>query len=73
MPSLSIYQAKGNGLVTRPVDLVLAQHRLSMEQGAAGNVYFSLFNLSEPLGAAFRDGPYAGTVPPYHPTRREGR
>jgi len=44
-----------------------------MEQGAAGNVYFSLFNLSEPLGAAFRDGPYAGTVPPYHPPRREGR
>ena len=73
VPGLSIYQAQGNGLVTRPVDLVLAQHRLSMEQGAAGNVYFSLFNLSEPLGAAFRDGPYAGTVPPYHPPRREGR
>ena len=70
VPGLSIYQTQGKETTTRPVDLVLAQHRLCMEQGAVGNVYFSLHNLSEPLGAAFREGPYSSELPVYHPPER---
>jgi uncharacterized lipoprotein YddW (UPF0748 family) len=73
VPTLSIYQESGTSLTTRPSELVLAQHRLCMKQGAAGNAYFSLFNLSDALATAFRQGPYADTAPPYHPPQREGR
>jgi uncharacterized lipoprotein YddW (UPF0748 family) len=73
VPGLSIYEEKGNELITRPAELVLAQHRLSMEQGAAGNVYFCLSKLSDPLAAALHAGPYPETVPAYHPPRRRGQ
>jgi uncharacterized lipoprotein YddW (UPF0748 family) len=73
LPGLSIYQTKDQRIVTRPVDLVVAQHRLCMEEGAAGTVYFSLHNLNETLGTAFRNGPYLEPASTYHPAPRQAR
>lgn len=70
VPGLSIYAKTGRGAVTRDIPLVLAQHRLSMEQGSHGNNYFSLGNLNHPLIEAFKSGPYKVKAPAYRPPGR---
>ena len=68
VPGLSIYTKTAEGVITRDLPLILSQHRMSMEQGAHGNNYFSLHNLNGPLIEALRSGPYRHKAPAYRPT-----
>jgi uncharacterized lipoprotein YddW (UPF0748 family) len=72
VPGLSIYAQTAKGTVTRDLQLILTQHRMSMEQRFHGNNYFSLHNLSEPLIEALKSGPYKEKVPAYRPPARKG-
>lgn len=73
VPGLSIYAKTAHGPVTRDISLILAQHRLSMDENAHGNNYFSLANLSDPLIEAFKSGPYKEKVPAYRPPARNSK
>jgi uncharacterized lipoprotein YddW (UPF0748 family) len=68
VPGLSIYTKTAESVTTRDLSLILSQHRMSMEQGAHGNNYFSLHNLNAPLIEALRSGPYKHKAPAYRPT-----
>ena len=73
MPGLSIYTETAEGVITRDLPLILSQHRMSMEQGAHGNNYFSLHNLNGPLIEALCSGPYSHKSPAYRPPARNLR
>jgi hypothetical protein len=70
IPGLSIYQRTGGRAITRDLDLIRAQHRLCRQQGAHGNLYFSLQYLNDPLVAIFRTEFYPTEALPYAPPRR---
>ena len=67
VPGLCIYTKTPKGSITRDIGLILSQHRMCMDRGARGNVYFSLHYLSDPLIKAFTAGPHTGTVRAYRP------
>ena len=70
VPGLSIYQRIEGKAVTRSLDLIRKQHRLCTEQGARGNMYFSLYYLNEPLIDVFRTEFYSSKAPAYRPPER---
>jgi uncharacterized lipoprotein YddW (UPF0748 family) len=70
IPGLSIYDDSTGKTVTRNTDLVRRQHNLCRQQGAHGNLYFSMEYLSEPLIATFRTEFYSTEAPVYIPPRR---
>lgn len=72
VPGLSIYRRTQSGTVTRELELVGSQHRMCVEQGASGNVYFSLNYLSGPLIEMLRGEFYRSKVPAYRPPARSG-
>ena len=49
IPGLSIYQDDGGKNVTRNLDLIRHQRSLCRQQGAHGNMFFSMEYLSDPL------------------------
>ena len=70
IPGLSIYTDSTGKAVPRTADLIRRQHNLCRQQGAHGNLYFSMEYLNEPLIATFRTEFYSGEAPPYTPPRR---
>lgn len=70
VPGLSIYQRRDGRAVPRDLDLVRSQRRLCQQQGARGNVYFSLQYLSDGLVEVFSQEFYPATSPAYVPPLR---
>ncbi len=70
IPGLSIYQKTGSQTTTRRLDLIRDQQRLCRQQGADGNMYFSLQYLSDPLITLFRTELYPTAAPAYAPPSR---
>lgn len=70
IPGLSLYEKTDGGAASRQPDLVLSQHRMSIEAGARGNLYFALQHLNDPLIEAFHSGAYRKEVPAYRPPAR---
>ena len=70
VPGLSIYTRTAGGSSTRDIDLILSQHRLCMQAGAHGNVYFALHYLNDPLATAFKAGPHKAMLQAYRPATR---
>ena len=56
--------------VTRNLDLIRRQHALCRQQGAHGNLYFSLQYLSDPLIDVLRTEFYPTEAPVYTPPSR---
>ena len=71
IPGLSIYKRTAEGTVTRDIALILSQHKLCMDSGARGNVYFALPYLSDPLVEALSAGPNHGKLRAYRPPPRK--
>jgi uncharacterized lipoprotein YddW (UPF0748 family) len=69
IPGLSIYQDTAGKTATRDLSLIRRQHALCKQQGAHGNMYFSLEYLNEPLILTFRTEFYPTEAPPYVPPR----
>jgi uncharacterized lipoprotein YddW (UPF0748 family) len=67
IPGLSIYQQSDGKAITRNLNLICSQQRLCHQQGAHGNMYFSLDYLSDPLITLFRTELYPGKAPAYAP------
>jgi len=70
IPGLSIYEDTTGKTVTRNLELIRRQHSLCRQQGAHGNLYFSMEYLSDPLTTIFRTEFYPTEAPPYVPPRR---
>jgi uncharacterized lipoprotein YddW (UPF0748 family) len=70
IPGLSIYQDDGGKNITRNLDLIRRQRSLCRQQGAHGNLFFSMEYLSDPLATLFRTEFYPTPVPPYLPPQR---
>ncbi len=70
IPGLSIYQKTAGQTITRKLDLIRDQQRLCRQQGAHGNMYFSLQYLNDPLIDLFRTELYPAVAPPYIPPSR---
>jgi uncharacterized lipoprotein YddW (UPF0748 family) len=71
IPGLAIYQETGGQATTRNLDLIRSQHRLCRQQGARGNLHFSLQYLSDPLIDVFRTEIYLTDAPAYAPPRQQ--
>jgi len=71
IPGLAIYQETGGQATTRNLDLIRSQHRLCRQQGAHGNLHFSLQYLSDPLIDLFRTEIYLTDAPVYTPPRQQ--
>jgi uncharacterized lipoprotein YddW (UPF0748 family) len=71
IPGLSIYQDSAGKAAPRNLDLIRRQQALCRQQGAHGNMYFSLEYLTEPLIGVFRTEFYPAEVPVYAPPRRQ--
>jgi hypothetical protein len=70
IPGLSIYQDDTGKPVPRNLDLIRRQHNLCRQQGAHGNLYFSMEYLTDPLIGIFRTEFYPTEAPVYVPPRR---
>jgi uncharacterized lipoprotein YddW (UPF0748 family) len=70
VPGLSVYQRTDQGTASRAPELVLSQHRLCLDQGARGNVYFSLGNFDRAISDALVVKYYRSKTPAYHPPQR---
>jgi uncharacterized lipoprotein YddW (UPF0748 family) len=70
VPGLSIYQDDTGKPVPRNLDLIRRQHNLCRQQGAHGNMYFSMEYLTDPLIGIFRTEFYPTEAPVYVPPRR---
>jgi len=70
VPGLSIYQDAGGQTAPRNLDLIRRQHNLCRQQGAHGNLYFSMEYLTDPLIGLFRTEFYPTEAPVYVPPRR---
>jgi len=70
IPGLSIYQETAGKTTTRNLELIRSQHRLCRQQGAHGNMHFSLQYLSDPLIDLFRTEFYPTKTPAYVPPLR---
>lgn len=70
VPGLSIYQRIKGRAITRDLALIRKQHRLCTEQGARGNMFFSLHYLNEPLIDVFRTEFYPSKAPAHRPLER---
>lgn len=73
IPGLSIYDTRDGRTVTRDVGVIREQHRLCRQQGAHGNVYFSLPYLNDEVMNLFSREFYPREasvyVPPLKPVR----
>jgi len=67
IPGLSIYQDDAGKTATRDLTLIRRQHSLCRQQGAHGNLYFSVEYLNEPLVAIFRTEFHPTDTKPYTP------
>jgi len=70
VPGLSIYQDDTGKPAPRGLDLVRRQRNLCRQQGAHGNLYFSMEYLTDPLIGVFRTEFYPIEAPAYIPPRR---
>jgi uncharacterized lipoprotein YddW (UPF0748 family) len=70
IPGLSIYQDAAGKPAPRGRDLIRGQHNLCRQQGAHGNLYFSMEYLTDPLINLFRTDFYPTEAPVYTPPRR---
>jgi len=70
IPGLSIYQDDTGKPAPRNIDLIRRQHTLCRQQGAHGNLYFSMEYLTDPLIGVFRTEFYPTEAPVYVPPRR---
>jgi uncharacterized lipoprotein YddW (UPF0748 family) len=70
IPGLSIYQDDGGKNITRNLDLIRRQRSLCRQQGAHGNLYFSMEYLNDPLLSVFRTEFYPTEAPIYTPPHR---
>jgi len=71
VPGLSIYRRTVRGPVTRDTNLILSQRQLCIENGAHGNLFFSLHYLNDPLIDLLTSGPHRDKVPAYRPPPRK--
>jgi uncharacterized lipoprotein YddW (UPF0748 family) len=71
IPGLSIYQQTDGKTTSRNLDLIRRQQRLCQQQGAHGNMYFSLQYLNDPLINLFRTELYPVEAPAYAPPSRD--
>ena len=69
IPGLSIYEDATGKAVTRDLGLIRRQHALCQQQGAHGNMYFSLEYLSDPLVNVLGTEFYPTAAPVYVPPR----
>ncbi|MCL5279244.1 MAG: family 10 glycosylhydrolase, partial [Planctomycetes bacterium] len=70
IPGLSLYQDDTGKPAPRSIDLIRRQHNLCHQQGAHGNMYFSMEYLTDPLIGVFRTEFYPTEAPVYTPARR---
>jgi uncharacterized lipoprotein YddW (UPF0748 family) len=70
IPGLSLYQDDTGKPAPRNIDLIRRQHNLCRQQGAHGNLYFSMEYLTDPLIGTFRTEFYPTEAPVYTPPRR---
>ncbi len=69
VPGLAIYDDSTGKNITRNTALIRRQHNLCRQQGAHGNLYFSMEYLSESLIGTFRTEFYPNETPVYAPPR----
>ncbi len=70
IPGLSLYQDAAGKPAPRGLDLIRGQRNLCRQQGAHGNLYFSMEYLTDPLIDLFRTELYPVEAPVYIPPRR---